>query len=714
MPEQPNGRTVEVMPSSGAMAVPERRDPSAATQPVQWVTPGIAQPAAWDATRAFKQGYSASVWVNRCVSVIATTVASLPFRAGLDPNDRGKVAENARLSQLLGPPPNGPAPGFSARRWWTWLITQYIVTGRFSAEIEEAPAGGIAALWPMPSAIVSPIPTKGGAALFSGFKIGSPNSGNEKTMTPDRVLYHWRPSGTDIREAESVLQAAQLPVSVDVMLGQYTWSFLKNDARPAAVIVTPQFATDDDFDEFANQFIDRHAGPWNAGKVAFVEASDDGTPVSGAIDVKNMGLSQKDAQMLETHKAAAEAICVALGVPMSILDASGRTYSNAGEEKVTFWQNTILPLLADLEDAVNSQIAPRVGREVGWFDTTSVAELQPASKLDPSQASQLVEARLITPNEARSELGLPPLIGGYSLLPALEAPPVADPEASRATTVVNVHGGPDLGAPGTVDTRARQWKRVDQQARVLEQSWVGTLQALFEKQRRTALATLTGKKHASRIEAALRDGSPLDVSQVAGVFDQARWRSETSTVGEDLYRRALALGLDRIAASDIGISFDLASPWAKQLILDRSNMLAGHITSTTYAQVQQALTDGVAAGEGIDDIARRIEAVFDQAVGQRAEVIARTEVISASNGAVHEVAQAAPDDVVGGKEWIAAEDERTRDSHADADGQIVEPSGTFDIGGSALRFPGDPAGDPAETINCRCVLALVTPKEMPK
>lgn len=72
-----------------------------------------------------------------------------------------------------------------------------------------------------------------------------------------------------------------------------------------------------------------------------------------------------------------------------------------------------------------------------------------------------------------------------------------------------------------------------------------------------------------------------------------------------------------------------------------------------------------------------------------------------------------PDDVVGGKEWIAALDERTRESHAALDGQIVARTATFDVGGSAMRYPGDPAGEPAEAINCRCALALVTPEEMP-
>lgn len=709
---EPNGRMVAV--GSGAAAVPERRDPSVATVPMlRWMTPGQAVPAAWNAEAAFKNGYDASVWVARCVNVIADTIAGLPFRAGFDPDNRAAFDTNAPLARLLGPAPGGPAPNLSARRWWRWQIAQYLVAGRFAAEVELA-AGMPIALWPLPAAYVRPIPTTSGVEWFSGFEVGGPATARPRTLKPDRMLYHWRPSGLDWREPESVLQAAQLPISVAVMLDRYSYSFLKNDARPAQVVVTQAFADDDDAEAFKNQFINQHAGPWNAGKTAFVEA-DDASDSKAAVSIQTMGLSQKDAQMLETGKVAAEEICVALGTPMSILDASGRTYSNAGEEKATWWRNTILPLIADLEEGINNQLAPRLGRHVGWFDLSKVPELQPPAKLDASAATLLVNNRLLTPNEARAELGLPPLPGGFTVV---DLPPAPDPAAARSTTVVELHGLPG-GAPaaGASDTRARggSWESIDAKARMLEQSWVGTLQTLFEKQRRVTLDRLTGKR-AKRVTAAVAAGQidrALDPSGDFGIFDQSYWRAETAKVAEDLYRRVVAFGMDRVV-DKFSLSFKLKDPWAVDFILDRANQLAGHTTSVTYAKVKEALAEGVDAGEDINRIAERVAAVFDEAAGPRSEVIARTEVISASNGTVERAALSLPSDVVGGKEWIAAGDERTRESHAAADGQIVAPSGTFDIGGSALRYPGDPAGDADEAINCRCALALLTPEEMPK
>ncbi len=53
--------------------------------------------------------------------------------------------------------------------------------------------------------------------------------------------------------------------------------------------------------------------------------------------------------------------------------------------------------------------------------------------------------------------------------------------------------------------------------------------------------------------------------------------------------------------------------------------------------------------------------------------------------------------------WHATQDDRTRDSHAEMDGQEVAMGESFITGnGNALEFPGDPNGPPEEVINCRC------------
>ena len=53
------------------------------------------------------------------------------------------------------------------------------------------------------------------------------------------------------------------------------------------------------------------------------------------------------------------------------------------------------------------------------------------------------------------------------------------------------------------------------------------------------------------------------------------------------------------------------------------------------------------------------------------------------------------------KQWDATLDMRTRDSHAQVDGEVRELDEKFSNG---LRFPADPHGVAAEVVNCRCAL----------
>jgi hypothetical protein len=60
------------------------------------------------------------------------------------------------------------------------------------------------------------------------------------------------------------------------------------------------------------------------------------------------------------------------------------------------------------------------------------------------------------------------------------------------------------------------------------------------------------------------------------------------------------------------------------------------------------------------------------------------------------------------KEWVTMRDNDVRDGHAVVHGQTRVLGGKFLVMGERLRYPGEPKGDPAVWINCRCVIR-VTP-----
>jgi hypothetical protein len=129
------------------------------------------------------------------------------------------------------------------------------------------------------------------------------------------------------------------------------------------------------------------------------------------------------------------------------------------------------------------------------------------------------------------------------------------------------------------------------------------------------------------------------------------------------------------------------------------------VTETTRRQIVGAVDRGYQDGIGVAEVARNIRGLVDELAGFRADAIARTETHGAANYGSDSAAKLTGLPLK--REWLAAKDERTRPSHAEADGQIREPDEPFQVGGVLLMYPGDPSGPGNEVINCRCVLGYV-------
>ena len=142
---------------------------------------------------------------------------------------------------------------------------------------------------------------------------------------------------------------------------------------------------------------------------------------------------------------------------------------------------------------------------------------------------------------------------------------------------------------------------------------------------------------------------------------------------------------------------------ARLWILKRSLTLAKLINATTLDAIRSALAEGFTQGESIQQLTKRIEGYFEGNAKARATMIARTEVVAASNrGAVDRYIKEGFEQ----KEWFAAMDERTRETHAAANGQVVGIRDNFKVGDDSMPQPGN-GSLPEENINCRCTVLPV-------
>lgn len=388
------------------------KGPIAGTRNVSWQSPGQPQILDQDLAHFGEEAYLNSVHVMRCVRTIADTIAGLEFRAGLDPENPADFDPTAPLAQLLGPAtpqaPGGPNPEMSSRAFWAWTLCQYVVYGRFAWEC-QLDQKQIIGLWPLVAACIKTVPSQGGNYYFDSYIYTTPMDG-DIPMKKDSLIYGWRSSLQDPRVPESPIQAAKLPIYIAKGFDRYTAKLLQNDMVASTLVVTPPFEEASARRSWQEQFNTTFSGIDARGKTIFVEADYDENDTSGKplVQVEKIGQTAVESSQIELSKTAKEEIMLAMGVPESLIgNASQRIYANADSETKTFWTLTVMNILTEFQDHINLRLAPRVGREVGWFDLSRVAVLRQPSIFAPPMVGDLINFDIASAAQIANVLGIP-------------------------------------------------------------------------------------------------------------------------------------------------------------------------------------------------------------------------------------------------------------------------------------------------------------------
>jgi len=209
-----------------------------------------------------------------------------------------------------------------------------------------------------------------------------------------------------------------------------------------------------------------------------------------------------------------------------------------------------------------------------------------------------------------------------------------------------------------------------------------------------------------RVRPSVRSGGGVDPSRVSDHADF--WTDQVNveivpTIGRTLgrvYRRIRGREPER-------------DPFVADYLNRAGNRLV-RLPDEVYALIVMAVEEGIRRGQGMDDIAAAVDEILTATASERwpnrARTVARTETMGAVNAGVYRSAVLTARD--GGelapmKLWLATEDNRTRRTHRDADGQRTLLESPFRVGGADLLFPGDPNGPAEEVINCRCTMLPV-------
>ena len=166
------------------------------------------------------------------------------------------------------------------------------------------------------------------------------------------------------------------------------------------------------------------------------------------------------------------------------------------------------------------------------------------------------------------------------------------------------------------------------------------------------------------------------------------------------------------------ISFNLYDKkTVERLIKDNPKMLPEWKINETKdyvwneKRVQNAVAQGIIQGESIAQIGNRLTGELATSNAKKMNLFARTAFTGAQNaGRIDRLHDAEEMGIEVKKKWLASLDDRTRDAHADLDGDEVPVDEPFHSILGPIMYPGDPTADPANVYNCRCTLTYVYPK----
>lgn len=167
------------------------------------------------------------------------------------------------------------------------------------------------------------------------------------------------------------------------------------------------------------------------------------------------------------------------------------------------------------------------------------------------------------------------------------------------------------------------------------------------------------------------------------------------------HARTLARGFTVLAPKIAGFSFDKTNPRAKKWVKDHALETIEDISTATRESIRHLIEDAFNGEFDVHDLGDQITALIGDAA--RAEIIARTETMTASNRGQQELWDQAVDaDLLTGREkqvWIVTPDDRLCPICEPMEDETAPLGGTFTVDGAEI------SGPPAHP-RCRCTVGL--------
>lgn len=548
-----------------------------------------------------------------------------------------------------------------------------------------------------------------------------------KTLKPYEVLHIKYPNPDDIYEGRGTVEAIYDWIMADYYSTMVNAKYFKNGAKLGHILKPKTALQPSQIKSLRESFEALQSGAENSYR-PFVLPCD--------IDVEKESDNPKDMDFANLQKVSQDKILAGFRVPKTVLGSaeSETNRSTAETANYVFSKRTLWPKCELISQYLNEFLVPRYGDNL-YLEFENPVPEDKAAELEEMKAATGLQP-VMSINEAREEyLGLGPVENGESVMGSammsVIGAPVKESKAVRRT--------------GTKKPSIRFTKNAQNRKKISEDIAEKTVQLIAAGEKKLAEAKQKAIKDISKMsdedfepihKAFIGRVSPYEkklakvvrgfnkdqkkevvanIKKLAkgvkinktDIFDKKKWINvliDLSTPGLlELFKKEGEEAMSLMGAQGFTISKE--SKNAVELAIE---LLSRSYNDTTLDALKTVLEEGQAEGLGLDELASKIDDVYEYSDITRAETVARTETFRIANEATRTAWKETG--VVKTIKWFTAADERVCDWCGPMHGKTVGIDDSFfkkgdsvtGTSGQEMSLDYSDVDAPPLHANCRC------------
>lgn len=339
-----------------------------------------------------RKAYAYSVLMNRCISIKANTLSTLPKK--FVTAEDIEVSRNHVVRRALG------------RRTtplWSRISRDWDIFGMIFLEPVRNPRSGNVYFKRLNPATMEVVRDENGILGFEQRIKGRVVA----DWYADQLVYVFNYNPNDDLIGLSPTQYIFRNVATELNLTDFIKAYFENGGTPAGILSTDQILRENERKEMAKSWKDNYGGGDNSNKVAVLSGGLTYQPISPVI---------KDLVVDTVGEFNARKICQIYGVPMTLALETTEDTNRAGSDtaRESFYKETLIPEFQFIADEISEQGIPFITNEVIYLeaDLMQIEVLQNDRQIITERSTEGFKSGVRSLNESRRLEQLPAIDGG--------------------------------------------------------------------------------------------------------------------------------------------------------------------------------------------------------------------------------------------------------------------------------------------------------------